>query len=57
LKHNKVLHERIVFLTVVDEEVPHVPTTNVFTCGSSSAAVYQAADALRLSWRADVREA
>ena len=25
LKHNKVLHERIVFLTVVDEEVPHVP--------------------------------
>src|SRR5258706_462156 len=25
LKHNKVLHQRIVFLTVVDEEVPHVP--------------------------------
>jgi KUP system potassium uptake protein len=25
LKHNKVLHERIVFLTIVDEEVPHVP--------------------------------
>jgi KUP system potassium uptake protein len=24
LKHNKVLHERIVFLTIVDEEVPHV---------------------------------
>ena len=25
LKHNKVLHERIVFLTIIDEEVPHVP--------------------------------
>jgi len=25
LKHNKVLHERVVFLTVVDAEVPHVP--------------------------------
>lgn len=25
LKHNKVLHERIVFLTVDTEEVPHVP--------------------------------
>ena len=24
LKHNKVLHERIVFLTIIDEEVPHV---------------------------------
>lgn len=25
LAHNKVLHERVVFLTVVTEEVPHVP--------------------------------
>lgn len=25
LKHNKVVHERVVFLTVVIEEVPHVP--------------------------------
>jgi len=25
LAHNKVLHERIVFLTVITEEVPHVP--------------------------------
>jgi len=25
LKHNKVLHERVVFLTVVSEEVPRVP--------------------------------
>ena len=25
LKHNKVLHERVVFLTIVDAEVPHVP--------------------------------
>ncbi len=27
LAHNKVLHERIVFLTVVTEDVPHVPAT------------------------------
>jgi len=25
LKHNKVIHERVVFLTVLTEEVPHVP--------------------------------
>ncbi|MBI2319037.1 MAG: KUP/HAK/KT family potassium transporter [Betaproteobacteria bacterium] len=25
LKHNKVLHERVVFLTIVDEDVPRVP--------------------------------
>ncbi|MEK6556323.1 MAG: KUP/HAK/KT family potassium transporter, partial [Bdellovibrionota bacterium] len=25
LKHNKVLHEKIVFLTVVSKEIPHVP--------------------------------
>jgi len=25
LAHNKVLHEKIVFLTVVTEDVPHVP--------------------------------
>ncbi len=25
LKHNKVLHKRVVFLTIVVEEVPHVP--------------------------------
>jgi KUP system potassium uptake protein len=25
LAHNKVLHEKIVFLTVITEEVPHVP--------------------------------
>ncbi len=25
LKHNKVLHERVVFLTVVFEDIPHVP--------------------------------
>ncbi len=28
LKHNKVLHERIIFLTVVSQEVPHVPPEN-----------------------------
>ena len=25
LKHNRVVHERVVFLTVITEEVPHVP--------------------------------
>jgi KUP system potassium uptake protein len=28
LKHNKVLHERIVFVTVVSQEVPYVPAEN-----------------------------
>jgi KUP system potassium uptake protein len=28
LKHNKVLHERIIFLTVVSQEVPYVPPEN-----------------------------
>jgi KUP system potassium uptake protein len=27
LVHNKVLHERVIFLTVLTEEVPHVPET------------------------------
>ena len=27
LKHNKVLHERVVFLTVATEEQPRVPQT------------------------------
>jgi KUP system potassium uptake protein len=26
LKHNKVLHERVVFLTIVTEDIPYVPT-------------------------------
>jgi KUP system potassium uptake protein len=28
IKHNKVLHERIIFLTVVSQEVPYVPAEN-----------------------------
>jgi KUP system potassium uptake protein len=28
LKHNKVLHERVIFLTVVAQEVPYVPAEN-----------------------------
>ena len=28
LKHNKILHERIIFLTVVSQEVPYVPAEN-----------------------------
>jgi KUP system potassium uptake protein len=28
LKHNKVLHERVIFLTVVAQEVPYVPPEN-----------------------------
>ena len=31
LAHNKVLHEKIVFLTVITEEVPHVPRTERVT--------------------------
>jgi len=44
MKHNKVLHERIVFLTVVSSRKCRTcPTTNVFTCGSCRARpVYQA---------------
>ena len=43
LKHNKVLHERVVFLTIVDADVPRVPNLeraelNVIVPGS----VYQA---------------
>jgi len=28
IKHNKVLHERVIFLTVVSQEVPYVPPEN-----------------------------
>jgi KUP system potassium uptake protein len=28
LKHNKILHERVIFLTVVSQEVPYVPPEN-----------------------------
>ncbi|MFH1157869.1 MAG: potassium transporter Kup [Pseudomonadota bacterium] len=28
LKHNKVLHERIIFLTIISQEVPYVPPEN-----------------------------
>jgi KUP system potassium uptake protein len=31
LAHNKVLHEKVVFLTVVTEEVPHVPASERVT--------------------------
>jgi KUP system potassium uptake protein len=31
LAHNKVLHEKVVFLTVATEEVPHVPATERIT--------------------------
>jgi KUP system potassium uptake protein len=31
LAHNKVLHEKVIFLTVVTEEVPHVPATERVT--------------------------
>src|ERR1041384_2108513 len=31
LAHNKVLHEKIVFLTVVTEDVPHVPAAQRVT--------------------------
>jgi KUP system potassium uptake protein len=31
LAHNKVLHEKVVFITVLTEDVPHVPTTERVT--------------------------
>jgi KUP system potassium uptake protein len=31
LAHNKVLHEKVIFLTVITEEVPHVPATERVT--------------------------
>jgi KUP system potassium uptake protein len=31
LKHNRVVHERVVFLTVITEEVPHVPENERLT--------------------------
>ena len=30
LKHNKVLHERVVFLTIVTRDIPHVPESERF---------------------------
>jgi KUP system potassium uptake protein len=41
LKHNKVLHERVVFLTVLTEEVPVVSRKSRWSCSDLGAGFYQ----------------
>jgi KUP system potassium uptake protein len=41
LKHNKVLHERIVLLTVVTEEIPHVNATEQLELETLGAEMYR----------------
>ena len=41
LKHNKVLHERVVFLTVLTEEVPIVSRKSRWTCVDLGSGFYQ----------------
>jgi KUP system potassium uptake protein len=41
LKHNKVLHQRLVILSVVTEEIPHVPTPRRVTLEAVGEGMYQ----------------
>ncbi len=41
LKHNKVLHERVVFLTIVSRDIPYVPIEERYTINSLSGDFYQ----------------
>jgi KUP system potassium uptake protein len=41
LKHNKVLHERVIFLTVVTEEKPHIPEDERWTAESLGQGFYR----------------
>jgi KUP system potassium uptake protein len=41
LKHNKVLHDRVVFLSIVTEEVPFVPANERVTVEHLSDGIYQ----------------
>ena len=45
LKHNKVLHERVILLRVVTEDIPYVPTSERTECESLGAGL----------WRVEVR--
>jgi KUP system potassium uptake protein len=41
LKHNKVLHERVVLMTVLTEEVPHVPEEKRYRVESLGEGIYR----------------
>jgi KUP system potassium uptake protein len=41
IKHNQVLHERVVILTVQIEEVPHVPPENRAQCSAAGEGFYR----------------
>lgn len=41
IKHNQVLHERVVILTVMIEEVPHIPTDNRVEVTPAGAGFYR----------------
>ena len=41
LKHNKVLHERVVFLTIVSRDIPYVPIEERYTINSLGGAFFQ----------------
>jgi KUP system potassium uptake protein len=41
LKHNKVLHEKVLILSIVTEEVPQVPVEDRFTCEELGLGIYK----------------
>ncbi len=41
LKHNKVLHERVILLRVVTRDIPHVPTSERTECESLGAGIWR----------------
>ena len=41
LKHNKVLHERVLLLSVVTKEIPHVPREERIRCEELGAGIYE----------------
>jgi KUP system potassium uptake protein len=41
LKHNKVLHEKVVFMTVTTEETPHVPLAERFELSEIGAGIFR----------------
>jgi KUP system potassium uptake protein len=41
LKHNKVLHEKVLILSIVTEEVPQVPVEDHFTCEELGLGIYK----------------
>ena len=41
LKHNKVLHEKVLILSIVTEEVPQIPVEERFTCEEMGLGIYK----------------